>query len=101
MLSLQVWYPLLRFREEGMVTCTIGPVKGKDYLSKKGYPCKADMGIDEVKTEVFYEHIIVVVSRGQTAISSAGCYCFQSKRSQSDLVHNAFLFLTPPQVKDA
>ena len=44
-----------------MVTCTIGPVKGKDYLSKKGYPCKADMGIDEVKTEVFYEHIIVVV----------------------------------------
>ena len=50
--TLQVWYPLLRFREEGMITCTIGPEKGKDYLSKKGYPCKADMGIDSVKPEV-------------------------------------------------
>ena len=49
---LQVWYPLLRFREEGMITCTIGPEQGKDYLSKKGYPCKADVGIDSVKAEV-------------------------------------------------
>jgi len=37
-----------------MITCTIGPQQGKEYLSKKGYPCKADMGIDSVKAEVFF-----------------------------------------------
>ena len=36
-----------------MITCTIGPEQGKNYLSKKGYPCTADMGIDNVKAEVF------------------------------------------------
>ena len=76
MYLLQVWYPLLRFREEGMVTCTIGPVKGKEYLSKKGYPCKADMGIDEVKAEVFYEHLVVVLF-SQIAILSVGHYRLQ------------------------
>ena len=43
-----------------MITCTIGPEQGKDYLSKKGYPCKADRSIDSVKAEVFtsvYKHL--------------------------------------------
>ena len=35
-----------------MITCTVGPEQGKDYLSKKGYPCKADRSIDSVKAEV-------------------------------------------------
>ncbi len=50
--SLQVWYPLLRFREEGIETFTIGPEAGKVYQSKKGYPCKADQGIDSVTPQV-------------------------------------------------
>ena len=51
-LSLQVWYPLLRFREEGMETFTIGPEAGKTYTSKKGYPCKSDRDIASVSTQV-------------------------------------------------
>ena len=47
-----MWYPLLRFREEGYETFTIGPESGKVYQSKKGYPCKADKGIDSVAAEV-------------------------------------------------
>ena len=50
--NLQVWYPLLRFREEGYETFTIGPESGKVYQSKKGYPCKADKAIDSVTVEV-------------------------------------------------
>ena len=46
-----------------MITCTIGPEQGKDYLSKKGYPCKADVGIDSVKAEVS----IILVSLVQPA----------------------------------
>lgn len=47
-----MWYPLLRLREEGHDTFTIGPEEGKVYQSKKGYPCKADACIDNVKAEV-------------------------------------------------
>jgi len=50
---IQVWYPLLRFREEGMETFTIGPEVGKVYQSKKGYPCKADRDIDSVTSQVY------------------------------------------------
>lgn len=50
--TTQVWYPLLRFREEGMETFTIGPEAGKVYQSKKGYPCKADRDIDSVSAQV-------------------------------------------------
>lgn len=52
--NVQVWYPLLRFREEGMETFTIGPEAGKVYQSKKGYPCKADRGIDSVSAQVHH-----------------------------------------------
>lgn len=50
--SVQVWYPLLRFREEGMTTFSVGPEEGKIYTSKKGYPCKADKTIDNVSSQV-------------------------------------------------
>ena len=50
--TTQVWYPLLRFREEGMETFTIGPEAGKVYQSEKGYPCKADRDIDSVSAQV-------------------------------------------------
>ncbi|XP_065831248.1 protein/nucleic acid deglycase 2-like [Oscarella lobularis] len=50
--DLEVWYPLLRFREElGIETFSVGPEKGKMYQSKKGYPCKSDKSIDEVSAQ--------------------------------------------------
>lgn len=58
---LQVWYPLLRFREEGMTTFTVGPEEGRVYTSKKGYPAKADRSIDSVTTQV-HMSIITTIS---------------------------------------
>ena len=40
-----------------METFTIGPEAGKVYQSKKGYPCKADRGIDSVSAQVHHVHI--------------------------------------------
>lgn len=51
-LSPKVWYPLLRFKEEGMETFTIAPEAGKTYTSKKGYPCKSDRDIVNVTSQV-------------------------------------------------
>ena len=43
---------MLRFREEGHETVSIGPEQGKEYKSKNGYPCKADYGIDQISVQV-------------------------------------------------
>ncbi|ESN95664.1 hypothetical protein HELRODRAFT_193498 [Helobdella robusta] len=49
--SCKVNYPLLRLREAGHITFTIGPEQGKVYSSKHGYPCTADYGIDQISVD--------------------------------------------------
>jgi protease I len=51
--EMEVWYPLLRFREDGAETVTVGAEAGKSYASKKGYPVVADMSIAEVSARDF------------------------------------------------
>ncbi|MDH7499195.1 MAG: type 1 glutamine amidotransferase domain-containing protein [candidate division NC10 bacterium] len=49
--ELELWYPLLRLREEGAEVQVVGP-KGKEiYTSKHGYPAMSDLSADEVKAE--------------------------------------------------
>jgi len=49
--ELEVWYPLLRFKEAGYETFTIGSEGGKNYTSRLNYPCVSDCGIDDVSHE--------------------------------------------------
>jgi deglycase len=56
--ELEVWYPLLRFREDGAKTIAVGEEVGKTYLSKKGYPVVADRSIAEVTADDFDAVII-------------------------------------------
>lgn len=51
--ELEVWYPLLRFREEGAETVAVGAEAGKTYTSKKGYPVVADKSVGEISAEDF------------------------------------------------
>jgi len=50
---LEVWYPLLRLKEEGIGVVTVGTGTKDEYKSKEGYPAKADTSIDKVKAEEF------------------------------------------------
>lgn len=71
---MQVWYPMLRFREEGMSTFSVGPEEGKVYSSKKGYPCQANKSIDSVSTKVScYWCVCVCLHDG-----AACCACHQT-----------------------
>jgi protease I len=45
--DLEVWYPVLRFREAGATVTVVGPQR-KTYSSKHGYPITADAAMDEV-----------------------------------------------------
>ena len=40
--ELELWYPLLRLREEGANVMVVGPVAEQPYASKLGYPVKPD-----------------------------------------------------------
>ncbi|MDR5693683.1 MAG: type 1 glutamine amidotransferase domain-containing protein [Armatimonadota bacterium] len=50
--ELELWYPVLRFREAGAEVKIVGP-KREEYKSKSGYPVKVDLSIEEVKASDF------------------------------------------------
>lgn len=49
---LEVWYPYLRLREEGIKTVFVGTGK-KEYKSKEGYPVEPELSIKEAQTGDF------------------------------------------------
>ena len=51
--ELEIWYPLLRFREDGAETVVVGAEKKATYSSKKGYPVVADLSIADVRAQDF------------------------------------------------
>ncbi|MDO8580112.1 MAG: type 1 glutamine amidotransferase domain-containing protein [Candidatus Omnitrophota bacterium] len=50
---LEVWYPILRFKESQIETRTIGTGTKETYGSKEGYPVKADLSIEQANTKDF------------------------------------------------
>jgi protease I len=56
--EMEVWYPLLRFREEGAQSVAGGAEAGKTYTSKKGYPVVADRSLAELSAKDFDAVII-------------------------------------------
>jgi len=55
--DLELWYPVLRFREAGAEVKIVGP-KRDTYTSKHGYPAKADAAADQVRAAEFDAVII-------------------------------------------
>jgi protease I len=51
--EMEIWYPLLRFREDGAETVAVGAEAGKTYASKKGYPVVADLSIIDARAKDF------------------------------------------------
>src|SRR5262245_30487202 len=51
--ELEVWYPLLRFREAGAEVVTVGAEAGQTYASKLGYPVKADISYANANAKDF------------------------------------------------
>ena len=47
---LEVWYPLLRLKEEGIESILVGSGTKEIYGSKEGYPAKVNVSIDQVKS---------------------------------------------------
>ncbi len=56
--ELELWYPLLRLREEGAEARVIGTGSSDTYTSKHGYPVQADSTAEEVSADDFDAVII-------------------------------------------
>jgi protease I len=49
--NLELWYPVLRLREEGAQVFIVGPKAGETYKSKEGYLAKADKSAEEISAD--------------------------------------------------
>ncbi len=56
--DLELWYPLLRMREEGAEVKVVGTGSATTYTSKYGYPVTADVSADQVSADDFDAVII-------------------------------------------
>ncbi|MFM1652318.1 type 1 glutamine amidotransferase domain-containing protein [Brevibacillus sp. B_LB10_24] len=56
--DLELWYPVLRLREEGAQVDIVGPKENHTYTGKYGVPCSSDKAIDQVKPEE-YDGVLV------------------------------------------
>jgi protease I len=56
--ELEVWYPLLRFREEGAEVVVVGSGSASTHTSKLGYPVEVDRKAEEVTAAEFDAVII-------------------------------------------
>ena len=50
---LEIWYPYLRLKEDGIEPVFIGTGAKETYGSKEGYPCKVHQPIQKVKAQDF------------------------------------------------
>ena len=50
---LEVWYPLLRLKEDGVQVTLVGTGSKDVYGSKEGYPAKADVSIEDIAPDLF------------------------------------------------
>ncbi|UJS15995.1 MAG: type 1 glutamine amidotransferase [Candidatus Jettenia sp.] len=55
---LEVWYPYLRLREEGIETVFVGTGTKKTYESKEGYPAQEELSIKNINIHDF-EGVII------------------------------------------
>jgi deglycase len=51
--DLELWYPLLRLKEEGAEVVVVGPGEAREHHGKYGYPVAVDKAISEVEVEQF------------------------------------------------
>lgn len=56
--ELELWYPLLRLREEGAEVKVVGSGSAKNYLSKAGYPVTVDVDAKDVDIKDYHGIVI-------------------------------------------
>ena len=56
--DLELWYPVLRLRDEGVTVHVVGEEAGKKYIGKYGVPCISDLAYTDINPDD-YDGILV------------------------------------------
>ena len=56
--DLELWYPVLRLREEGITVHIVGEKAGEKYIGKSGYPAHSDYSFSDINISE-YDAILI------------------------------------------
>jgi len=102
---LEVWYPLLRLKEDGIEVKTVGSGTKETYGSKEGYSCKADLSIKDVKAEEFDAIIIPGgfapdILRRYKEVVSFVAEAYKQGKVVASICHGGWLLVSAGILKD-
>ena len=101
---LEVWYPYLRLREEGINAVLVGTGK-KEYKSKEGYPAIADISINKAKVAQFAGVIIPGgyapdILRRYSNVNRFVKEMFKKKKVVAGICHGGWVLISAGILKD-
>lgn len=95
---LEVWYPYLRLREEGIEAVLVGTGK-KEYKSKEGYPAYEDISIKKAKVSDFFGVVIPGgfapdILRRYSEVNNFVKEMFKKKRVVAGICHGGWVLIS-------
>ncbi|MDD2688725.1 MAG: type 1 glutamine amidotransferase [Candidatus Omnitrophica bacterium] len=101
---LEVWYPYLRLREEGIETVLVGTGK-KQYKSKEGYPAEEELSIEDAKVNDFSGVVIPGgyapdILRQYSRINNFVAGLFKEKKLVAAICHGGWVLISAGVLKN-
>ncbi len=101
---LEVWYPYLRLREDGIETVLVGTGK-KEYKSKEGYPAEEQLAIKDAKVNDFSGVVIPGgyapdILRRYNQINNFVAGLFKEKKLVAAICHGGWVLVSAGVLKN-
>lgn len=114
--DLEMWYPVLRLREEGAIVDVVGPEKGKKYIGKYGVPIVSEYAFGEVKADDYdglyvtggwapdklrrYADVLRLTQEIHAAVKPIGHICHAGWVLVSAKICQGYTMTSTPGIKD-
>ena len=114
--DLELWYPILRLREEGFHVVLAGEEAGISYIGKYGVPARSDVAYSDVQSSVFdallvpggwapdkirrFEKVIQIVQEMHTEKKVIGQICHAGWVLISAKILKGYTVTSTPGIKD-
>ncbi|WP_349410694.1 type 1 glutamine amidotransferase domain-containing protein [Pseudalkalibacillus sp. SCS-8] len=103
--DLELWYPVLRLREEGVTVHIVGAEENKEYKGKYGVPAVADYSYEDVN---YYEYDGILVPGGwapdklrrDKKVIEIVQYMNDQKRTIGQICHAGWVLISANILKD-
>jgi protease I len=103
--ELELWYPVLRLREDGAEVVIVGTGSADTYMGKHGYPVTVDAEIDNVQASDF-DALVVPGGyapdklRRYAAVNALARDMFQGGKMVASICHGAWVLVSADILRD-